>query len=591
MVNKKYIPTPLTEKKKRKKVKIVEKVEKRRVTTSYVVRRFIIYFLKVQWRSFTGKPDIEKTATQLREIFEDFGGFWVKAGQVLALRTDILPEPICDALRSLQSEALGFPFDVVRSTVESELGTPLGKVFAVFDEEPLAAASIAQVHTAILRKKQIPVVVKVQRPGLEDAFNRDLEVIKSLVNILIFLNIATYLGWGEFIAELEKTFQEELDFRYEASSTIRMRKSLKEHKVFVPKIYEKYSKRRILVMEFIKGVMMSDYISAIANQASIARKWEEENNIDRVKLGERLYLSLFRQLFEDNLFHADLHPGNIILLRNNKFVLIDHGSTGSLEGELRNTYLNYVNGLGEGNFTKAADYFIRFGVDIPKVNIDRVRVEMARQFEKWYVKSQVKGVPFRQKSLGGAIKGVTDVAFGYRIPTNWDFLKLTRSVLALDGSLQYLWPDIDVFEIINKYNKQARRRALINSLTPDNILKLVSQASNVVNQYNYLTLPEVRKRTNAYELTVNQFALSMVVIFRRLSYLVVATEFVALYIFLYQNYFQIIQPINFPMIDEIVSKFPYIPYLEWVGILIFVGLTFQLLLTCAEILGRKELNI
>ncbi|MCH2048620.1 MAG: AarF/UbiB family protein [Trichodesmium sp. St16_bin4-tuft] len=591
MLNKKYIPTPLIEKKKKKKVKIVEKIDKRRVTTPYVIRRFIIYFLAVQWRRFTGKANMEKTATQLREIFEDFGGFWVKAGQVLALRTDILPEPICDALQSLQSEALGFPFDIVRSTIESELGVPLKKVFAVFDEEPLAAASIAQVHTAVLRKKQIPVVVKVQRPGLEDAFQRDLNVIKGLVNLLIFLNIATYLGWGEFIAELDKTFKEELDFRYEASSTIRMRKSLKEHKVFVPKIYEKYSKRRILVMEFINGVMMSDYITALASQRSLAAKWEEENNIDRVKLGERLYLSLFRQLFEDNLFHADLHPGNIILLRNNKFVLIDHGSTGSLEAELRNTYLNYVNGLGEGNFTKAADYYIRFGVGIPKVDIDRVRVEMGRQFENWYVRSQVKGVPFRQKSLGGAIKGVTDVAFGYKIPTNWDFLKLTRSVLALDGSLQYLWPDIDVFEVINKYNKQARRRALVNNLRPENILKWVNQASDIVNQYNYLVLPEVRKRTNAYELTVNQFALSMVVILRRSSYLVLVAEFGALYVFLYQHYFQIIRPINIQMIDEIVSKFPYIPYLEWVGILIVVGLIFQVLLVCAKILGRKELNI
>ncbi|MGD1713526.1 ABC1 kinase family protein [Dapis sp. BLCC M172] len=591
MVNKKYIPTQLIEKRKRKKVKIVEKIEERRVTTPYVLRRFIIYFLGVQWRRFTRKPDMEKTASQLREIFEDFGGFWVKAGQVLALRTDLLPEPICDSLRNLQSEALGFPFDAVRSTVESELGVPLKKVFTVFDEEPLAAASIAQVHTAVLRKKQIPVVVKVQRPGLENAFKRDLEVIKGLVNILIFLNIATYLGWGEFITELEKTFQEELDFRYEASSTIRMKKSLKEHKVFVPKIYEKYSKRRILVMEFINGVMMSDYIKALANKRSLAVKWEAENNINRVKLGERIYLSFFRQLFEDNLFHADLHPGNIILLRNNKFVLIDHGSTGSLEAELRNTYLNYINGLGEGNFTKAADYYIRFGVGVPKVDIDRVRVEMGRQFENWYVKARVKGIPFRQKSLGGAIKGVVDVAFGYRIPTNWDFLKLTRSVLALDGSIQYLWPDIDVFDIINKYNKQARRRALINGLRPDNILKWVGQASEVVNQYNYLTLPELRKRTNAYELTVNQFALSMVVILRRLSYVTLVSEFAILYIFLYQHYFEVIQPINTQIIDEIVSKFPYIPYLEWVGILIVVGLIFQVLLACVGILGRKELNV
>ncbi len=590
MVNKKYIPTPLIEKKKRKKVKLVEKIDSRRVTTPYVIRRFIIYFLGVQWRRFTRKPDMQKTATQLREIFEDFGGFWVKTGQVLALRTDVLPEPICDALRSLQFEALGFPFDVVRSTVESELGVPLEKVFAVFDEEPLAAASIAQIHTAVLRKKQIPVVVKVQRPGLADAFKRDLDVIKGLINLLIFFNIATYLGWGEFIAELEKTFQEELDFRYEASNTIRMRKSLKAHKVFVPKIYQKYSQRRILVMEFIDGVLMSDYINTLINDRSLVLKWEAENNFDRIKVSEKLFLSLLRQLFEDNLFHADLHPGNIILLRNNNFVLIDHGSTGSLEGELRNGYFNYITGLGEGNFTRAADYYIRFGINIPRVDINRVRVEMARQFDNWYVKSQVKGLPFREKSLGAATKAVSDVTFSYKIPTNWSFLKLSRSVFALDGSLQYLCPNIDVFDMIKKYNKEAERRALINNLRPETILKWVNQISDVVNQYNYLVLPEIRKRTNPYQLTVNQFALSMVVIFRRLSYPVLIAEFGIIYTFLYQHYFKIIQPINTPMIDEIVRQFPYIPYLGWIGIIIIVAFIFQLLLTCASILGRKDLN-
>lgn len=590
MIKKKYIPTPIIEKKNRKKVKVVENLESRRLSTPYVIWRFIVYFLGIQFRKLTGRSDVQKTASQLREIFEEFGGFWVKAGQILALRTDLFPEEICDELRSLQYEAVGFPFEIARSTIESELGVPIDKVFDSFDEQPLAAASIAQIHRAVLlkKKKKIPVVVKVQRPGLADSFKRDLDIIKIFVNLLVSLNVATYFRWDEFVAELDKTFREELDFRYEAANGRRMRKNLKFHKIYVPKVYQKYCKRRVLVMEFIDGVLMSDYIKTLLSDRARVKRWDDENDVDRKEVGEKLYISLFRQIFEDNLYHGDLHPGNIILLRKSKFVLIDLGSTGTLDAELRRIYLNYVNALGEGDFTKASDYFVRFGVDVPKANIPRVRVEMARGFNVWGAKAELKGLSYQEKSLGGATQEVTDVAFGYKIPTNWTFLKITRSFFALDGSLQYLLPELDLFKIIKKYNKEADRRALINSLRPENIRASLNKLSYTVSEYNDLILPQLRQRTIPFELTVNKFALSLAVIARTLSSVLLIGGFGTLYVFLYQQYFEVIQPINIEVVDEVVRQLPRLPYLEWVGILIGGGLTFRVLLACANILERKE---
>ena len=594
MINKRYIPTPIIEKKKRKKVKVVEKLDTRRLSTSYVFLRFLVYFLGVQIRRFTGKSDIQKTATQLREIFEEFGGFWVKVGQVLALRTDLFPNEICEQLRSLQYEAVGFPFELARSTIESELGAPIDQIFESFDEQPLAAASIAQIHRAVLlkkkdkKKKKIPVVVKIQRPGLADAFQRDLDTIKIFVKLLVYLNFASYFRWDEFVAELDKTFKEELDFRYEAANGRRMKKNLKFHKIYVPTVYQKYCKRRVLVMEFIDGVLMADYIKELLSDRAKVKRWDDENDVDRKEVGEKLYVSLFRQIFEDNLYHGDLHPGNIILLRKSKFVLIDLGSTGTLDAELRKTYLGYINALSEGDFPRASDYYIRFGVDVPKANIPRVRVEMARGFDSWSAKSELKGLSYREKSLGGATQEVTNVAFGYKIPTNWAFLKVSRSFFALDGSLQYLLPELNVFKIIKKYNKEADRRALINSLRPENIRASFQKFSDTVSQYNDLILPQVRQRTVPFELTVNRSALTLALILRSLSSVLLIGGFGTLYVFLYQQYFEIIQPINVEVIDEVVRKLPYIPYLEWVGILIAGGLTFRILLGCVNILERKE---
>ncbi|MCL2937760.1 MAG: AarF/UbiB family protein [Trichodesmium sp. MAG_R02] len=594
MINKRYIPTPIIEKKKRKKVKVVEKLDTRRLSTSYVFLRFLVYFLGVQIRRFTGKSDIQKTATQLREIFEEFGGFWVKVGQVLALRTDLFPNEICEQLRSLQYEAVGFPFEIARSTIESELGAPIDQIFESFDEQPLAAASIAQIHRAVLlkkkdkKKKKIPVVVKIQRPGLADAFQRDLDTIKIFVKLLVYLNFASYFRWDEFVVELDKTFKEELDFRYEAANGRRMKKNLKFHKIYVPTVYQKYCKRRVLVMEFIDGVLMADYIKELLSDRAKVKRWDDENDVDRKEVAEKLYVSLLRQIFEDNLYHGDLHPGNIILLRKSKFVLIDLGSTGTLDAELRKIYLSYINALSEGDFPRASDYYIRFGVDVPKANIPRVRVEMARGFDSWSAKSELKGLSYREKSLGRATQEVTNVAFGYKIPTNWAFLKVSRSFFALDGSLQYLLPELNTFKIIKKYNKEADRRALINSLRPENIRASFQKFSDTVSQYNDLILPQVRQRTVPFELTVNRSALTLALILRSLSSVLLIGGFGTLYVFLYQQYFEIIQPINVEVIDEVVRQLPYIPYLEWVGILIAGGLTFRILLGCVNILERKE---
>ena len=594
MINKRYIPTPIIEKKKRKKVKVVEKLDTRRLSTPYVIWRFLVYFLGVQIRRFTGRSDIQKTATQLREIFEEFGGFWVKVGQVLALRTDLFPNEICDELRNLQYEAVGFPFEIARSTIESELGGPIDQIFESFDEQPLAAASIAQVHRAVLlkkkdkKKKKIPVVVKVQRPGLADTFQRDLDIIKTFIKVLVYLNFASYFRWDEFVVELDKTFKEELDFRYEAANGRRMKKNLEFHKIYVPTVYQKYCKRRVLVMEFIDGVLMADYIKELLSDRAKVKRWDDENDVDRKEVAEKLYVSLLRQIFEDNLYHGDLHPGNIILLRKSKFVLIDLGSTGTLDAELRKIYLSYINALSEGDFPRASDYYIRFGVDVPKANIPRVRVEMARGFDSWSAKSELKGLSYREKSLGGATQEVTNVAFGYKIPTNWAFLKVSRSFFALDGSLQYLLPELNTFKIIKKYNKEADRRALINSLRPENIRASFQKFSDTVSQYNDLILPQVRQRTVPFELTLNRSALTLALILRSLSSVLLIGGFGTLYVFLYQQYFDIIQPINVEVIDEVVRQLPYIPYLEWVGILIAGGLTFRILLGCVNILERKE---
>ena len=588
MLDEKDIPTPLIEDKKQKKVKIVEEFDSNRFSIFYIIWKFIIYLSEVQWRRITNKPDRQKTATKLREIFEEFGGFWVKTGQLLAVRSDVFTDEICDELSKLQYGAVGFPMEIVRSTIESEYGVPMDKIFDDFNEEPLAAASIAQIHTAVLRNKKDTVIVKVQRPGIDQAFKRDLDLIKILVKLLTALNIASYLRLNEGVSELEKIFKEELDYRYEATNARRIKKNLKDHKVYVPKIYDKYTKRKVLVMEYIDGVLMSDYIKIAQKDPAKLRRWEDENNVDPENIGEQIYISLFRQVFEDNLYHADLHPGNIILLRDSKLVLIDMGSVGSLDRNLRINYSNYTNALAAGDFAKASDYLMRLGVDIPKVNLPKVRAEMASALAIWSSKSELKGLSFKEKSLGSATAELSQVTVKYGIPSNWSFLKLSRSFLTLDACVQYLIKDFNANKIIKKYNKQSERRALKKSLQLKNIRASLNLIFATVDEYNNLILPQLRNQTAPFELTGNLFALSLATISRTLSFLLVLIALSVFYAFLYQHYFEMTKSIHIQVAEEIVRQLPYLPYLEWVGILIVIGLTAKTLSTCAAILERKE---
>ncbi|WP_414589990.1 ABC1 kinase family protein [Scytonema sp. PCC 10023] len=588
MLKEQYIPTPLIEKKQQKKVEIVEELNIRRFSIIYVIRRFIVYYLGVSYRRFVRKSNIQKTAIELREIFEELGGLWVKTGQLLALRTDLFPEEVCDELRRLQYGALGFPMEMVRSTIESELGAPIDKIFAEFDEQPIAAASIAQIHSAVLSKNRAPVVVKVQRPGLESAFKRDLEVIKLFANLFRALNIANYLRLDDAVVEVEKIFNEELDYRYEASNMRRMKKTLKKHGVYTPSVYKKYSKRRVLVMEYISGVLMSDYIKTLNSDPAKVKKWDEKNNVDREKLGEKLCLSLYRQIYEDNLYHADLHPGNIFLLRDSKFVLIDLGSVGSLEKDLRTNYSNYTNALGREDYTKAADYFIRFAVDIPRIDIPRARAEIAGAIQTWAAKSRLNGLSYKEKSINAASDAITKVTSKYNIPTNWGFLKASRSLLTLDGSLQYLLPDFDYLKLIKKYNKQKERRALIQSLRLESIMASMKEFFDNLDEYNTLILPKVRERTTPYDGRINKFGLALAFLLRMFSSVILIGGVVLAYSFLFQHHFEIIKLIDNQLFNEIARQIPPIPYLEWILIFVAMTLILRTLSACSVILEQKE---
>lgn len=460
MLKKELIPTRLVEEKEQKPVEILP-LRKSRFTTLGVILALLRFAFSMQWGRLTRRLTPRESALRVRSFLEDMGGLWVKAGQILSLRRELLSPELVNQLTELQYHAFGFPAEVARKIVSDTLHAPIEDTYAIFEDRPFAAASISQVHRAFLKREQVWVAVKVQRPDIVEIFERDLKIIIWLLRRMAKIPALTYITWEGMIVELRQIVREEVDYRYESANLREMKKNLREHKIYVPKLYERYSGSRVLVMEMIDGVLMSDYLQVeSANPARLAA-WREENNIKPKKVGRKLLLSFYRQLFEDNLFHGDLHPGNIMLLRDSKFALIDLGTVGNLEPRFISNYRKQAEALGTREYSKAADLFLLLSDNLPLLDINAFRQDVIAAYRGWEARTKMRGLSYREKSItGGVAVEVSAIARKYKVNPSWQFLRVTRALGTLDTNLNSLLGNTNPVKLIEAYSRAASVRGL-----------------------------------------------------------------------------------------------------------------------------------
>ena len=262
----------------------------------------------------------EAVGIRLRRVLEEAGGVYVKLGQIAATRVDLIPPDVSDELATLQNRVAPEPVDVIRPALEAELGGPVDEVFAEFDWEPLAAASIGQTYRARLRTGEA-VVVKIQRPGIADVIERDLAALALLANVAQRrTSFGQGLRSGEMLAQFATSLRSELDFRLEGDVMREMALLLgTDNGVRVPRLYGEYCTRRLLVQEHFDGFTVAQIRDLDAA------------GIDRTVLAEELLRSTLDQVLRIGLFHADPHPGNIFAFRDGSLGLIDFGAVGRLD--------------------------------------------------------------------------------------------------------------------------------------------------------------------------------------------------------------------------------------------------------------------
>lgn len=458
MIDSALIPTPLVLPSQRRKVEVRASFERTWRDGFRLGAGLAWWLMRLVWFRWRGRRLDAGMARDIRRLLEGFGGLWIKTGQLISLRTDILSADFARELSLLQYQAAGFPWEAARQTIEEELKAPIDTVFAEFDTEPIAAASICQVHKARLHSGEW-VAVKVQRPGIAAMFERDLRILRGLFWLLARMPSMSFFSWDEMAWEMEQIFREEVNYDYENANMRQMARTLRRHGVHVPYVHP-CSGRRFLVMEWISGVLMSDYLRAVRLDPARAQAWMNENGIDPRKVGEGLFVSFFRQLFEDNLFHADLHPGNVMLLRDNRIALIDLGSVGSVDASLLQNYKLSMAGVGERDFHMAVSYLFLLSEGLPRIDTAAVQSQVVRCYQRWSQRAELKDLPYQEKSIGAMGMEAGNVMLENRLLLSWSFMKINRTWATLDSALSALLPEVNYMTLVAKYFSGARQRSL-----------------------------------------------------------------------------------------------------------------------------------
>ncbi len=371
---------------------------------------------------------------RLRLALQEMGPVFVKFGQILSTRRDLLPPDIAEELTLLQDRVPPFPGEEAQAIVEHALGDKVENLFAAFDREPLASASIAQVHAATLPDRS-EVVVKVVRPGVEKQLRRDIDLLLYLASLLErYWDGSERVRPRDIVEEFETYVFDELDMQREAANASALRRNFDDSgELYIPEVYWPYCKDRVLVMERVSGIPVND-IEAL--QAA---------GVDLPKLARRGIKVFYTQVFRDNLFHADMHPGNIFVDVSNpadaSFIAMDFGIVASLTPkDLHYIAENFV-ALFNRDYFRVAELHVDAGWVPPETRLDELEAAVRSVGEPNFTR------PINEISFGKLLMKLFQVARRFNLQIQPQLIMLQKTLLNIEGLGRQLHPDLDIWAV------------------------------------------------------------------------------------------------------------------------------------------------
>jgi ubiquinone biosynthesis protein len=467
-------PTRLIESGERPPVP-AEKVHSKRLRFFYVILQLLTLFTGNAYLRLRGRKTAAKREERIIKCLQRLGMLWIRVAQAFIIRSEKLSTPFGLRLLDLRDRSEAASFERIREIIGRELDRPLEEVFDRFDEQPFSAATVSQIHRARLRKEQVWVAVKVQQPDAEEIFDRDLTIFHRVIRLMKLFSIQEGMRWDDLCHELGEIKIRELNYQYEAAALDILRKSLIVKPMHVPRLFRRYCKRRVLVMEFIQGALLSDLIELRRKDPERAAAWLQENNVDLRQVARRLFHEVYRQVFENNFFHGDMHTGNIILLRNSHIAVIECRSAGSLETESLEKQKVFLRSLSQGEYITAAEIYFLLATRLPRVDLNSVKEKLVRIWRVWQTRVHVATLPYEEKSLTYMTGQINRVVHEYRFSALWALSKLNCAWVHLDNAITALSPDLNYLKHLRLYFREELMRE-----TAENIRDLPSRSAHAV---------------------------------------------------------------------------------------------------------------
>ncbi len=398
----------------------------------------------------------EDHAKGLASALEELGPCFIKLGQLLSTRPDLMPANYIAALSRLQNTVKPVAAEKIVAIIESELGASLSEIFAAFDYEPLATASMAQVHRALLRDGS-EVAVKVQRPGVRSQIEIDLEVLHEMARFATkYTSFGARYGLLQIVRELEHSLSQELDFRLEADSTRLIGRQIADFPMLTtPTVYDEYTTRRVLTLSFVHGRQLKD----------VGR--EELNALDSKEIARQLLSAYLKQIVIEGVFHCDPHPGNIFLTDDGRLALMDFGMIGRFDAGQKDNVILLLLAFSERLGERVAETYLDM-IEIPK-DVDR----RAFTQDVSALVSRYHDMSGGRMAIGTALLDLTRLAQSHQTPVPSVMTLLGKAMLNLDGTIRVLSPELDPVQLIRDYMLKVMEKRVLGQLSPGRVFAWV----------------------------------------------------------------------------------------------------------------------
>lgn len=433
------------------------------------------------------RPDQNGAAEALADDLEALGPTFVKLGQLLSTRADLLPAAYLRALARLQDDVEPFDAEEVQEIIADELHVRISKAFRDFDPEPMAAASLGQVHRAVLRDGR-PVAVKVQRPDIRERVRDDLETLEEIAD---FADKHTEAGrkyaLADVLAQFRKTLLRELDYRQEAQNLKTLGRNLREYdRIFVPQPIDDYTTSRVLTMEYVRGRKVTD-VSPVALV-----------EIEGRELAEQLSKAYLDQILVDGFVHADPHPGNIFVTDDHRLGLLDLGMVTRVEPTTRDRLLRLLLAVVESEGADAAEIARELGTTTETFDEQRYRREIADLVLRY------QHATLEEINVGRIVVEIARISGDCGVRPAPELTMLGKTLLNLDEVSRTLAPDFDPNRSIREYADSLMRKRMLKRLSPGNVLASIMEVNELVQEMPGRINTVLRRLAdNQFEVQVN----------------------------------------------------------------------------------------